>query len=114
MLRALRTLDRKTKSTGEVIATTGEILLNEEEREFHRDSHTDDTRMRTAVSWLEEADLLRRYDNLTNIFPSSIRVPNLDEARRILASRQGLTREYRSQLLHIIARIMNASAGRGE
>ena len=113
VLRALRTLDRKTKSTGEVIATTGEILLQEEEREFHRDSHTDDTRMRTAVSWLEEADLLRRYDNLTNIFPSSIRVPNLDEARRILASRQGLTREYRSQLLHIIARIMNASADEG-
>ena len=49
-LRALRQLDRKKRMGGEVVATTGEILREDEEHAFERDSATDDTRMRTAVA----------------------------------------------------------------
>ena len=60
VLRALRNLDRKKRLQGEVVATSGEILGEDEEHAFERDSATDDTRVRTAVAWLEEAVLLTR------------------------------------------------------
>ena len=69
VLRALRSLDRKRRLRGEVVATAGEILGEDEEQVFQRDSATDDTRTRTAVAWLEEADLLRREQNEVQLFP---------------------------------------------
>ena len=48
VLRALRNLDRKKRLGGEVVATSGEILGEDEEMAFERDSATDDTRVRTA------------------------------------------------------------------
>ena len=58
VLRALRNLDRKKRLGGEVVATAGEILGGDDEKVFERDSATDDTRVRTAIAWLEEAVLL--------------------------------------------------------
>ena len=49
----LRNLDRKGRLGGEVVATPGEILLEDDEQAFERDSATDDTRVKTAVAWLE-------------------------------------------------------------
>jgi ATP-dependent DNA helicase RecQ len=93
ILRALRRIDRKKGLGGEVVATAGEILLGEEEDEFERDSATDDTRVRTAVAWLEEAKLLRRDENQVSIFPSSLRVESLDEARERV-KRRGIVEPY--------------------
>ena len=50
VLRALRNLDRKKRLDGEVVATAGEILTEDEDTEFERDTVTDDTRVRTAVA----------------------------------------------------------------
>ena len=63
VLRALRNLDRRKRLDGEVVATAGEILREDEDNAFERDSATDDTRVRTAVAWLEEAVLLTREEN---------------------------------------------------
>ena len=63
VLRALRNLDRKNRLGGEVVATAGEILVEDEDKAFERDSATDDNRVRTAVAWLEEAVLLSREEN---------------------------------------------------
>ena len=84
VLRALRNLDRKKRFGGDVVATAGEILGEDEEKAFVRDSATDDTRVRTAIAWLEEADLLSREENVVNVFPSSLRVETVEEARRKL------------------------------
>ena len=81
VLRALRNLDRKKRLGGEVVATAGEILGEDDENAFERDSTTDDTRVRTAISWLEEAVLLTREENRTQVFPSSLRVSSMEEAR---------------------------------
>ena len=83
-LRALRRLDRKKRMGGEVVATTSEILQEDEEYALERDSATDDTRMRTAVSWLEEAVLLTREENWVQVFPSSLQVTSIQEAGRRL------------------------------
>ena len=52
VLRALRNLDRKKRFEGEVVATAGEILGEDEDKALERDSATDDSRVRTAVAWL--------------------------------------------------------------
>ena len=63
-----------------MVATPGEIVREEKDREFVRDSATDDTRVKTAVSWLEEAALVSREENRVQVFPSSLLVRTLEEA----------------------------------
>ena len=100
VLRALRNLDRKKRFNGDVVATPGEILGEDEDKAFERDSATDDTRVRTAIAWLEEAGLLSREENVVHVFPSSLRVETVEEARRRL-ERASIAAPYRHQLLRI-------------
>jgi len=101
ILKALRKLDRRNSFKEDVIATTGEILLEDDSAEFRRDSMTDDTRVRTAVSWLEDAHLLTREENVVNIFPSSLKIHSLDEASKRLANAR-ISQQQRSELLRIV------------
>ena len=112
ILRALRNLDRKKRLGGEVVATAGEILGEDEEKAFERDSATDDTRVRTAVAWLEESELLTREENVVQVFPSSLRVSSVEEAEERL-SRADITRSYRGQLLRIAEALIDAPADDG-
>ena len=112
VLRALRNLDRKKRLDGQVEATAGEILGEDEEKAFERDSTTDDTRVRTAVAWLEEAVLLTREENRVQVFPSSLRVSSVEEARARLG-RSAITSGYRRQLLTIAETLVEADADEG-
>ena len=112
VLKALWNLDRKKRLDGEVIATPGEILREDEEHAFERDSATDDTRVRTAVAWLEDAVLLSREENLVQVFPSSLRVASLDEARTRLVQAR-VTDDRRRQLLAIVEKLMEADPDEG-
>ncbi len=112
ILRALRNLNRKKRLRGEVIATSGEILLEDEERAFDRDDGTDDTRVRIAISWLEDAELLSREENLVQVFPSSLRVNSKEEARARLASKD-IAETYRKSLLRIVEELIEADADEG-
>ena len=112
ILKALRNLDRKKHAGGEVIATAGEILLADEDGAFERDTATDDTRVRTAVAWLEEAELLQRNENLVQIFPSSLRVGSLDEAKGKIDAGQ-VVEPLRTQLLAVVDALINADADQG-
>ncbi|TCP36111.1 RecQ family ATP-dependent DNA helicase [Rhodovulum marinum] len=49
ILKALRRIDERTRNSGEVVATAGEIVREEKDREFLRDSATDDTRVKTVT-----------------------------------------------------------------
>ena len=101
VLRALRNLDRKKRFHGDgVVATAGEILGEDDAYAFARDSATDDTRVRTAIAWLEEADLLSREENVVHVFPSSLRVETVEQARRRLG-KADIAHSYRDQLLRI-------------
>ena len=112
VLKALRNLDRRKRLDGEVVATSGEILGEDDDREFQRDSTTDDTRVRTAVSWLEDAVLLTREANRVNVFPSSLRVHSIEEARERL-SKARIADKYRRQLLTIAATLIRANPDEG-
>ncbi len=112
VLRALRKLDRRAKGAEEIVATAGEILSEDEQAAFQRDSATDDTRVRTAVAWLEEAHLLTREQNRVQIFPSSLLVGSLDEARARLG-RKEIRDDYRRQLLTIAQAMIEANPDDG-
>ncbi len=109
VLRALRNLDLKKRLGGEVVATAGEILGEDEDKAFERDSTTDDTRVRTAVAWLEEAVLLTREENQVQVFPSSLRINSVKEARARLG-KPHITDAYRRQLLSICDKLLETSA----
>ncbi|WP_245243321.1 RecQ family ATP-dependent DNA helicase [Pararhodobacter sp. SW119] len=111
ILKALRRLDTRMK-TGEVVATPGEIVREEKDQEFERDKATDDTRVKTAVAWLEEAKLLSREENRVQVFPSSLRIRNVEEAAAIL-DRVQITGTRRRQLLDLVRHVMNAAPDEG-
>ena len=111
VLRALRRLGRRNRSN-EVVATTGEILSVDEDKDFRRDSATDDTRARTALSWLEESALLTREENRVRVFPASLRVGSVEEAQRRLDSTP-MTDRDRGDLLAIVETLIDADPDEG-
>ena len=121
VLRALRRLDRRPKRHREqseepVVATTGEILVEDSHGEFQRDSATDDDRVRTAIAWLEEAKLTQRDENRTSVFPSSLRVRGVQEARERI-EREGRNRkipqDVRERMLKVAGRLAEADPDEG-
>ena len=112
VLRSLRALDRRSGRTGEVVATSGEILDEDEADDFTRDSATDDTRVRTAVAWLEEAELLTREENRVSVYPSSLRIGTVEEARTRLGS-AGFDEGQRLALLAIVKALIDADPDDG-
>ena len=101
------------RTDGEVVATAGEILGEDEDAAFERDSATDDTRVRTAISWLEEARLLSREENRVQVFPSSLRVNSVAEARDRLARKAVPREDYRRRLLAIAETLIDADPDEG-
>ena len=119
ILRALSRLDRKNRKhrvkgdrEPRVVATVGEILTEDQDRAFERDSTTDDNRVRTAVAWLEEADHLRREENYVRVFPSSLRVSSVEEAEERL-QRNDVPAERRRGLLRIVRTLIQAPPDKG-
>lgn len=113
VLRALRRLAGKRRppdKDAEVIATPGEILAEDEANDFVRDSATDDTRVRTAVSWLEHARLLAREENRYRVFPSTLRTPSLEDADARLAR---VEMPRRGQLRAIVELLIQADPTEG-
>ena len=68
--------------------------------------------MRTAVAWLEESELLTREENSVRVFPASLRVNSVKEAKLRLA-KAGITKAYRRQLLLIAETLIGAPADDG-
>jgi ATP-dependent DNA helicase RecQ len=90
ILKALRSIEKKDRSEGSVVVTSGEILLEIPDKHgIDPDANDADTKVRIAVAWLEEARLLERQENHTRLFPGSLQVASLDEARALLEKKLG-------------------------
>ncbi len=121
VLRAIRNLDRRrlrhnANSEDPVIATAGEILLEDQDGEFVRDNATDDNRVRTAIAWLEESKIVRRDENYTTIYPSSLRIPILSAAQEHInreCRRRNIRNDIKTQMLCVVKTLMHANVNSG-
>ncbi len=112
ILKALRRIDERGRNRGTVVATAGEIVREEKDHDFIRDSATDDTRVKTAVAWLEESTLVSRGENRVQVFPSSLLVRTIGEAETRLAGAD-MTEVWRRRLLTIVRHVMNTAPDQG-
>ncbi|MGJ8589413.1 MAG: RecQ family ATP-dependent DNA helicase [Yoonia sp.] len=112
ILKSIRRLDSRTRKNGEVVATAGEIVKEEKDHDFQRDSATDDTRVKTAVAWLEEAKLLRREENRVQVFPASLLIRDIAKVKEIL-ERVEISETRKRQLLSVVQHIINAPPEEG-
>ena len=111
ILRALRRAKRN--AAGEIVVTSDELLRSDaltEESGKNRDIR--DTRVKTAISWLERAGFLQRNQNLTDIFQGRPLVASLDEAQVRMAS-LNLSPATAGLWLNILRLIFNAPPEQG-
>ena len=85
ILRKLR-MESGRRKEGRLVITAGEILLDEQvETSFSADDRDAETKVVTAVAWLERGDYLKREENQTQIFPARLNL-GADEAEKRLAA----------------------------
>ena len=65
-----------------------------------------------AIAWLEEAGLLNRHENRVQVFPSSLKVNSVEEARAKL-DRKDMADVYHRKLLTIAETLIDADADEG-
>lgn len=112
ILKSLRRLGRRSKREGEVVATPGEIVKEDVDGDFGRDRDTEDTRVKIAVSWLEEAELLQRDENFVRVHPSCLKIGTIDEARKLIETADA-TDAYRAKLVNLVRSLLNSPPDRG-
>jgi ATP-dependent DNA helicase RecQ len=84
ILRKLRSESNRRKG-GKLVITAGEILLdNDVETSFSADERDAETKVVTAVAWLERGDYLKREENHTQIFPARLDVSEEEAEKRLL------------------------------
>jgi ATP-dependent DNA helicase RecQ len=109
----LQGLRHSAKDDGKVVLTSGEILrlgvVDIDEDEFGQDR---DTRVKTAVSWLEKSGFLHRNENNTRVFQGKPLVHNLEEAREKIET-LGLSKRQQKRWLAILAALMESRPSQG-
>jgi ATP-dependent DNA helicase RecQ len=84
ILRGLRKAGRVGRE--EIVITSGEILRDEDvETDIDVADRDADTKVRTAISWLERAGFVLREENVTSVFQARLLVRDLDEATAKMA-----------------------------
>ena len=106
ILGGLRKTAKKNK-TDEIVITTGELLRDEYvSTDFDATDMMADTKVRTAVSWLERAGFVERNENKTNVVQGRLQVQSMEEAQAKLAMLQLSERET-ALWLAVIREMMN-------
>ena len=109
ILRGLRGAARGDKQ--ELVITTGEILREEDiETGIAPEERGAETKVRTAIAWLERAGFIQRDENVTTVFQARPLVQTLAEAEQKLAPLH-LPAATRELWLAILREVMNASPG---
>ncbi|MEN8168545.1 MAG: UvrD-helicase domain-containing protein, partial [Pseudomonadota bacterium] len=111
ILRGLRT--EKHNRDGEVVLTTGELMRSERvDTSFDSADRNANTKVITAVAWLERAGFLQRNQNRTQVFQGRPRVKSLDEAKRRI-EKLGLSTRQQQRWLAILDAMINAQSDEG-
>lgn len=83
ILSKLRTESDRRKGA-KLVITAGEVLLDEDiETSFNADDRDAETKVVTAVAWLERGQYLKREENQTQIFPATLSLSQADAEQRL-------------------------------
>lgn len=112
--RILRSLKRcKRNRNNDIVVTIQELLRDEDlVAVFDKWDRSSDTKIRTAVSWLERADFLQRNQNLTQVFAGKPLVKSIAQAEPLI-SRLNLSPDVQRLWRGILLYLFNAPADRG-
>ena len=112
ILKALRRCSQRA-GDAEIVVTPGEILADENiETSIEAENPDADTKVRTAVAWLERARFLERNENHVRVFPGSLKVGSLVEAEQRLA-RADFSVAMRREYLDLVTLLINADDDEG-
>ena len=108
ILRGLRKKAARLRGGDEVVVTTGELLRDEDvDTTFGAEDLTADTKIRSAISWLERAGFIERNENRTNVIQARLLVKSMEEAEAHL-QKLGLSGEESKLWLAIVRELINA------
>lgn len=111
ILRGLRRA--KKNRAGEIVITSGEILRSDAvEASFDSSDHGSDTKVRTAVAWLERAGFVERNQNNTRVFQGRPAVRSMEEAWAKLNT-LNLPKATRRRWMAVLGALMNANPDEG-
>lgn len=79
----LRSLRDQAKKLGkdEIVVSAKELLAQSSGTSIDVDAPDASTKVTTAIAWLERHGFLKRNENATRVFPASLRVASLQEAK---------------------------------
>jgi len=108
ILRKLR-FEYARRKGGELVITAGEILMDETvETSFDADDSDAETKVVTAVAWLERGQYLKREENSTQIFPARLSLSEADAEQRLLKA--NLSERRREEFGAILKYLYQADA----
>jgi ATP-dependent DNA helicase RecQ len=112
--RILRALRRKKRNqNGEIVVTSDELLRDDDLADMHSlKPDFRDTKVKTAIAWLERAGFLQRNQNLTEVFQGKPLIESLEEAEKII-DRFNLGLQAKRLWLNILHYIINSTEDRG-
>lgn len=111
ILRGLRRAKRSKDN--EIVITAGELLRDEQVHTgLDSDDQMADTKVKTAIAWLERAGLVERNQNNTRVFQGQPLVRNLDEAEAKIAD-LNLPKKQKKRWLAILSALFNARKDKG-
>ena len=111
MLRGIR--KREKRQGQDVVITSGELLRSDEvNTSFDLEDSMADTKVKTAVAWLERSGFMERNENSNQVFQGKPLFANLEEAADKL-DRLNLSRFRRRQWERLLAVLINAEPDEG-
>ncbi len=111
LLRGIRKAAEARKKE-EIILTTGELVRSEAVDIDPEEFSDADTRVKTAVAWLERAGFLSRNENNTQVFQGRLLVRNLDEAAEQMKD-LNLSQRQQQRWFDILLTLMNKRPNQG-
>ncbi|MHC1699230.1 MAG: RecQ family ATP-dependent DNA helicase [Geobacteraceae bacterium] len=111
ILRGLRRAKRSKDN--EIVITAGELLRDDQVHTgFTSEDQMADTKVKTAIAWLERAGLVERNQNNTRVFQGQPLVKNLEEAEQKIAA-LNLPNKQRKRWLAVLTALFNARKNEG-
>lgn len=111
ILRGIRRARRN--KDGEIVITTGDLLRDEQvQTSFDGEDSQADTKVKTAVAWLERTGFIERNHNRTSVFQGRPLVDSLEEAEKKV-ERLNLSARQRERWCAVLSALFNAKSDEG-